>query len=301
MSVARFQARHNDAVGAGSKDSEGIVERTEICPKRVLTRRRMTAASVAAALACTRQSVQAGDRIDKSTLAGKLIMGYQGWFACPDDGAGFGWGHWGICQSRCENSGYAAGRNGTARSGPLRNATQACRRSTNSGVRQPQCYDGRTALYLDAAVWTGWGLALQRFAVELSSPLILRNRDRVLNNVRRAAEDHGRVFLVMYDLSGLLPAEVQLVAQDWRRLLRNRALPVVPRPCTIGGVPCLEFGVSASPRQPLAVHDIEILLDALARASAEFGGVTILGGVPPEWRSLDKTRLGGGLAPARRH
>ena len=158
MSVARFQARHNDAVGAGSKDSEGIVERTEICPKRVLTRRRMTAASVAAALACTRQSVQAGDRIDKSTLAGKLIMGYQGWFACPDDGAGFGWGHWGWIRGGpgADTVDVFPDVMDLPVAEQLGNATQACRRSTNSGVRQPQCYDGRTALYLDAAVWTGW-------------------------------------------------------------------------------------------------------------------------------------------------
>jgi hypothetical protein len=32
--------------------------------------------------------------VDPSTLSGKLIMGYQGWFACPEDGSGLGWGHW---------------------------------------------------------------------------------------------------------------------------------------------------------------------------------------------------------------
>ena len=31
---------------------------------------------------------------DTSTLHGKMIMGYQGWFACPNDGSGRGWVHW---------------------------------------------------------------------------------------------------------------------------------------------------------------------------------------------------------------
>jgi hypothetical protein len=29
--------------------------------------------------------------VDRSTLTGKLIMGYQGWFNCPGDGTTVGW------------------------------------------------------------------------------------------------------------------------------------------------------------------------------------------------------------------
>jgi hypothetical protein len=32
------------------------------------------------------QFVKAADTVDPSTLTGKLIMGYQGWFNCPNDG-----------------------------------------------------------------------------------------------------------------------------------------------------------------------------------------------------------------------
>ena len=32
--------------------------------------------------------------VDRSTLTGKLIMGYQGWFNCPGDGTTVGWWHW---------------------------------------------------------------------------------------------------------------------------------------------------------------------------------------------------------------
>ena len=37
---------------------------------------------------------QTAARVDNSTLTGKLIMGYQGWFACPDPSAHCGWVHW---------------------------------------------------------------------------------------------------------------------------------------------------------------------------------------------------------------
>src|SRR3954470_5534162 len=32
--------------------------------------------------------------VDRSTLTGKLICGYQGWFNCEGDGANRGWIHW---------------------------------------------------------------------------------------------------------------------------------------------------------------------------------------------------------------
>ena len=37
----------------------------------------------------------AGDVVDVSTMNGKVMCGYQGWFTCEGDGAGRGWFHWG--------------------------------------------------------------------------------------------------------------------------------------------------------------------------------------------------------------
>ena len=38
-------------------------------------------------------SLLAADAVDSSTLEGKVLLGYQGWFTCPSDGSGR-WTHW---------------------------------------------------------------------------------------------------------------------------------------------------------------------------------------------------------------
>jgi hypothetical protein len=32
--------------------------------------------------------------VDATSLRGKVMCGYQGWFRCPDDAANMGWIHW---------------------------------------------------------------------------------------------------------------------------------------------------------------------------------------------------------------
>src|SRR4051812_32123309 len=38
-----------------------------------------------------------------SSLHGVHVVGYQGWYACPWDGAGGGWGHWFVAGSNTKD------------------------------------------------------------------------------------------------------------------------------------------------------------------------------------------------------
>ena len=39
-------------------------------------------------------TASAQDKVDASTLDGKVLFGYQGWFRAPGDGSNVGWSHW---------------------------------------------------------------------------------------------------------------------------------------------------------------------------------------------------------------
>src|SRR5262245_15185533 len=43
----------------------------------------------------THAAVESNEELaDPSTLEGKMLVGYQGWFATPNDGSRVGWSHW---------------------------------------------------------------------------------------------------------------------------------------------------------------------------------------------------------------
>jgi hypothetical protein len=51
-------------------------------------------AALALALACLLGGCGTRPRVDSSTLAGKVMCGYQGWFNGEGDGANRGYNHW---------------------------------------------------------------------------------------------------------------------------------------------------------------------------------------------------------------
>jgi len=126
------------------------------------------------------------------------------------------------------------------------------------------------------------GAVLERFASELRTPDRAVQPDIVLNNVRSAAEAEGRGFLVMYDLSGMPEGSiVQTIKDDWLRLgrtvritespsyMRHRNKPIVG----LWGVGFIHIKLT-----PLEAKEL------LAFFKSQ--GVTLLGGVPARWRTL---------------
>ena len=235
----------------------------------------------------------AASAVDAATLHGKLMFGYQGWFGCPGDGSKLQrWEHWfrpgqpaGPATLRVDMWPDTSELPADARCpAPLT-------MPDGSGAELYSAYKPATV-----DVHFRWlrdydlpGVFLQRFTAHLDDPAMRDFRDTVARNVRTAAEAHGRVFAVMYDISGdRSPTLVEDIKRDWTHLLDDLHIADSPRYLHERGRPLVAiwgFGFSdraVTPNQ--AAELIEFFRnneDPRARA-------TLLGGVPAGWRTLTR-------------
>jgi hypothetical protein len=231
--------------------------------------------------------------VDPTTMDRKLLFGYQGWFGCPDDGSPLGaWEHW-----------FRRGQPANAATVQVDMWPDVSELAADERCQTPLVLPaGRPAeLYSAFNPRTvdrhfRWmqefdlpGVFLQRFTVRLDNPAVLGFRDAVARNVLAAAESHGRVFAIMYDISGQ-PREsvMEAVKRDWvhavdtlrvtdsSRYLRHRGRPVV----AIWGFGFLD-------RSPTPDQAAE-LIDFFKNNPNPRYRVTLLGGIPARWRTLTR-------------
>jgi hypothetical protein len=171
-------------------------------------------------LGATVASRAAERQVDPSTLRHKTLVGYQGWFRCPGDGTTDGWKHWSRDRAKVTpdtltfemwpdlseydaDEKYAAPGFTLPGGGPAHLFSSANPKTVRRHFRWMQEH------VID-------GVFLQRFLVELRNP----STDKVLENVRAAAAESGRVYALCYDLSGARPDRlVDQLAADWKRLV----------------------------------------------------------------------------------
>ena len=212
-------------------------------------------------------------------VVGKITVGYQGWFACPGDGAPIGgWWHW--SRDRFQPPSPS---NTTIVSWPdVRDYTHTY------PTAYPNLGDGRAAALFSSydqqtvdthfAWMQTYGIdtaALQRFnPVGDEGP----TRDAMAQKVRTAAEATGRKFYIMYDISGWANMQSE-IKTDWSAKMsahaassayaRQNGKPVV---CVWG------FGFNDDNHNftPAACLDVITWLKGQ--------GCYVIGGVPTYWR-----------------
>jgi hypothetical protein len=229
--------------------------------------------------------------MDHLTLTGKMLYGYQGWYAAPGDGSPLqSWEHW----SKTANL--------TPASIPIDLWPDV------SEYEDDELYE--TGLVLaggpPARVYSAWnyktverhvrwmrdygidGIFLQRFSGALTPGRKQVFKDQVFQNVRTASEKYRRVFAIMYDVSGWTRTELtEGMKQDWMRLVDvfgmtastsyqwHRGRPVV----AIWGI-----GFRDNRFRP---EDAREIVRWFRDDAPEAYRATVVGGVPWGWRTLD--------------
>ncbi len=252
------------------------------------------AAALALLLVPTCQSTADGphaERVDASTLSGKVMCGYQGWFNCEGDGAGLGWTHW----AKNEHKPFAPGNAVVDLWPDVSELGEDERYAT--GFHHA---DGRVAEVFSSAnpatvmrhfQWMRDygidGAFLQRFANGLDQGRVQRHKDQVLQSVRTAADQAGRVYAVMYDLSGLRAGQVKRVREDWRFLAEEKHVSDDSSYLHHRGKPVVAvWGVGFSDNRKYSLQECFDLVKDLKSA-----GCTVMLGVPSWWREGTRDAL----------
>ncbi len=231
--------------------------------------------------------------VDRSTLTGKVMCGYQGWFTAPGDGSGRGWSHYG------RGGKFAPGSCNIDLWPDMRELDEdeqfatPFRHADGSVAHVFSSHHPKTVLrhFRWMQEYGIDGAFVQRFGVETLHPANFHHCNTVLAHCREGANRHGRAYAVMYDLSLLQAGQVRQLIADWKLLvdrmhigrdeadrayLRHAGKPVVA-----------VWGVGFNDGRKYTLQECEELIRFL-KHDPQYGGCTVMVGVPTGWRTLDR-------------
>ncbi|PQJ75922.1 glycoside hydrolase family 71/99-like protein [Polaribacter gangjinensis] len=251
---------------------------------------------------CTHINLQAQSKHGKSSnfssYKGLVMAGYQGWFRTPDDGAKKGWGHYGVGQKFDYE-------NNTIDFWP--DVTEY-KKTYKTSFKYPNGEYAAVFSSLDKSTTElhfSWmkqygvdGVFMQRFFgvarnhIETNKP-----QDIILKNALQAAKENNRAIAVMYDLSGLKATDedCSAIIEDWKMLVNQLKItnqgenqPYLYH----NNKPLIAIWGVGFPDRPYDTRKIGInrLIDFL-KNDPEYGGCSIMLGVPTYFRELDKDCL----------
>lgn len=229
------------------------------------------------------------DDIDATTLDGKVLCGYQGWFNTPGDGTRFGFTHWGRGLDRPDGGRFVVDLWPDVAEYDPEDLCEV------PGLKLP---DGSPARLYSAfrqgpvLLHFHWmrqygidGVFLSRFVGETASPARARHVNTVLAHVREGCHREGRVWAMMLDLSMGRGATTALVMNDWKSLCDKVRVREDARYLHHQGKPVvLLWGLGFQDR-PWTPAQAEELINFFQH-DPQYGGVYLIGGIDPHWRTL---------------
>ena len=223
--------------------------------------------------------------VDPATLDGKVLIGYQGWFTCPEDGSNR-WTHW--------SRGVPTPETLTIEMYPDVSELEPDERcaipSMTIGGKQAYLFSSRNANTVSRHFrWMKEygldGVLVQRFVGSIRGARA--GGDVVLKNVMAAAKESGRTFAIEYDISGgKAETFAQTLKDDWTYLVEELKVAEHPNYQRHNGKPVVSvwgMGLSDGPAHPPA--DAKEALELITWFKSK---ATYMGGTPSRWGTLTR-------------
>jgi hypothetical protein len=263
--------------------------------REMLAKQRRHIAGFCVLLAGAGRLAPAVNVVDPSTLKGKLLFGYQGWFdasgsGSPNKHGSGGWVHWspGVPPNAT---------NCTFDVWPAMGEYPPTSSFPTQSLHSRRAPHGPMSLFSDFPASTQdlhfrWmreygidGVFVQRFVNELQGGACSRPgcfKDAVLSHALRAAEANGRVLSVMYDISGAQEDKwAATILKDWHHLLQDLKVTQSKAWLHHQGMPVVSVwgvGFNSHPGSPVSSLAFLEQLRAITP-------ITYVGGVPTHWRT----------------
>jgi hypothetical protein len=230
--------------------------------------------------------------VDTSTLTGKIMCGYQGWFTTTGDGAKIPWWHY------SKKGSFAPGNCGfdlwpdVSELDADEHFDTAFRNADGSVAQLFSAQVSKTVIRHFA--WMQQygidGVFVQRFAADTFGAASLQHVNPVLDHCRAGANLHGRAYAVMYDLSGVQAGQMTRVMDDWKSLVDKMKLTRDPADKAYlhhHGKPVVAvWGIGFNDKRKYTLTECAELVKFL-KNDPVYGGCTVMLGVPTSWRTLD--------------
>lgn len=243
------------------------------------------------------------------SLSGKVLCGYQGWYRTPGDGSGSDWVHY----VRATGHAFEPGTCGidywpdVTELDPDERIPTVFKHADGHPAQVYSSHNRKTVLrhFKWMREYGIDGVFVQRFMTDVTSVHPLWKTLRVSNNnildwCREAAVQNGRVYSVMYDLTGMPRKNgVEYLKKDWKDLvdsgkvlvkggdaawLRHKGRPVIG----LWGVGFRNDAMNVARHYGL---DECAQLINFFKNDPQYGGCAVLIGVPGYWRTLDRDSI----------
>jgi hypothetical protein len=228
--------------------------------------------------------------VDSSTLQGKVLFGYQGWFSCAGDGSGHGnWRTWARGTPAAETLTIDMYPDLSELDPdelyPVPNMTiggkPAFLYSANNRKTVLRHFQWMKEYGLD-------GVLVQRFVGSIRGKR--HSGDVVLKNVMAGAEKYGRTFAIEYDITGGDPDTFfQALREDWQYLVDDLKVTSHPNYLHHNGKPVLSIwgmGLEEDRHVPRDPETARQVIEWFKTKAPKPYQVTYMGGTPSRWRTL---------------